>query len=249
MVQQVEGPAAEKAILGAIKSGAKALLGQRQQNRWRSHRSRLLALEGRRILLERPVPADGSADAAQQLSGELTLTFRLHSKWYLLSARVASPQPRASGGQAGADGLIVEFFGELTAIERRYHRRVDVPASLGVRAVFWPGGLELKERAIDHFPQMVAWTGTVCDLGLTGVGVRAHSGALHLISRGDLVGVRIALGPDEPFIWADGALRNVTHDGPEMAVYGIEFWGMQRTPAGRESLKLLSAKVEEYQAM
>ena len=130
--------------------------------------------------------------------------------------------------------------------ERRLRDRVDLPARAVARASFWLGGRQAEPAGTS--PERPVWPGRVANLYAGGFQLVTRSDVTEALEIGETVGVRLVFGAGCDTVYSDAQIRHMRHVD-DQALLGFQFLGLAHTPAGRQALQVISAKVGELQRL
>lgn len=211
-----------------------------QAEHWVNLHSRFLAVQDDKLLVELPTMDDGTPHKFAPAE-KVALSFKLKHHKYLSSARVAGLNVWTLEDGTSVPALCLCFPMQMQRLQRRSFTRVEVPAGRIVRVSFWPGDKD-SEPASPNISAPV-WSGRVADLSAGGFQAILSENAN--LEEGQTIGVRLAFGPGETSVYCDAQFRHSCQQGDSWSL-GFQFIGLAQTDAGREVLRILGRKMNEF---
>ena len=226
----------------------------RGEGQWIQLHSRIIAADQERILLE--IPADGDGTPYELSPADrVGIAFKLKHHKYICMVTVAGPQTlsladgsatAALADDTGIQVLAICWPNQMQRIQRRAFFRAQVPRSCLVRVSFWLGGQEAEPDGTT--PERPVFTGRVTNISAGGFEARTSDNLPPIIEGGYLVGVRISFGPGGKGLFADARIRHIVPEDDQFVV-GLQFVGLEQTDKGKDALRLIGAKVTEFQRL
>lgn len=141
--------------------------------------------------------------------------------------------------------IVLELPREIERVQRRAYSRVDVPADLKVKALFWHRGYmdDRTEAPLDNY-----WQGHLVDLSVGGsqISIDVEQGANFRV--GQLVGLQFTPMSYQKPILLEGQIRHLAENAEEKRLYvGVEFLGLEMSGQGRQKLRRIIDIVGEYE--
>jgi hypothetical protein len=212
-----------------------------QTDNWVNLHSRFLAVRDDKLLVELPVLDDGAPHEFVPAE-KVALSFKLKHHKYLSSARVAGLDTWTLDDGTDISVLSLCFPMQMQRLQRRSFTRVEVPPGRVVRVSFWPGDKDTEPASPgDSTP---VWSGRVMDLSAGGFQAILHEPTT--LPEGQTVGVRLAFGPGETSIYCDAQYRHGCKQEDDTWSLGFQFIGLAQTEAGREVLRTIGRKMNEF---
>ena len=212
-----------------------------QTDNWVNLHSRFLAVRDDKVLVELPV-LDGGVPHEFIPAEKVALSFKLKHHKYISSARVAGMDTWKLDDGTDLTVLSLCFPMQMQRLQRRSFTRVEVPAGRVVRVSFWPGDKDSEPAS--HSDAVPVWSGRVLDLSAGGFQAVLHEGTS--LAEGQTVGVRLAFGPGETSVYCDAQFRHGCRQQDESWSLGFQFIGLAQTEAGRDVLRVLGRKMNEF---
>lgn len=244
-LQEIDVRQIQEIISEAASRHVPAVVTFRADSLWIQLRSRMVAADDERVLIEPPVAEDETPHEFAP-AARIGIAFKLKHHKYVCAAVVAGPQPLVLD-----DGSSIQVLGlcwptRMQRIQRRAFVRADVPPGCVVRASFWLGGREAEPDGTT--PDSPVLTGRVTNISAGGFQVRTADRLPEIMESGYLVGVRISFGAGAEGVFADAQIR---HAGPggDGLVIGFQFIGLGQTVEGKDALRFIASKVKEFQRL
>ena len=171
---------------------------------------------------------------------QVGMTFNLGHRKYVFAAKVVRMEAYSIDNDTEATSLKLICSGEKHRVERRLHRRSDLPSRHIARARFWLGGCGARPAAGSRTSPI--WPGSILNMSHGGMLVRATFDAVKCVEIGDVVGIHITLGGEEAAM-VDGQLRHCAGDG-EMALIGVQFLEASQSVETVASLERIRQRME-----
>jgi hypothetical protein len=169
------------------------------------------------------------------------MSFRMSRIAYTCSTVVF---PAESPLSAEAVSIFLKYPGNLGSIENRVSSRTRVPETKKVRAMLWPGGLQLMPS--EDAPDVPAWVGDVMDLSISGFCMNGPLSACMLLRQNDLIGLIVNFD-DCSTIRGDGHIINIEQISANDTYYRIRFAALEDKD-GQQPFQILNQKLIEYAA-
>lgn len=233
----------DESLLEAAMRRVPATLTIRMGKAWCNYHSRVLALADNRLLMELPGPEEHSAPHEFVPAEKVGVSFKLKHHKHIFSAVLAGTVQFALDDGTTVPALAFVPPTRMQRLQRRAYLRADVPPNRIVRASFWTGG---KESEPSGSPDCPVWSGHVVNISAGGFQLAAHTGAADGLEVGETVGVRLSFGAGRETVYADAQFRHLQEDNGEIQM-GFQFLGLDQTDEGRQALRLISERVEEFQ--
>lgn len=212
-----------------------------QTDGWVNLHSRFLALRSDKVLVELPLSDKGTPHEFVPAE-KVAMSFKLKHHKYLGAARVFGLDTWTLEDGTPLSVLSLCFPMQMQRLQRRSFTRVEVPPGRIVRVSFWPGDKNSEPTRPDS--ETPVWSGKVVDLSAGGFqAVLPESTSLQ---EGQTVGVRLAFGPGEASIYSDAQFRHGGQLPNGSWSLGFQFIGLAQTEAGREALRILGRKMNEF---
>jgi c-di-GMP-binding flagellar brake protein YcgR len=234
----------DEVVAAAVQRHAPVTITILRGRHWQTTAGKASALRGLHLLLELMDGAEKAGDGGDgkfAMAEKVGVSFKLKHHKYLFTATVVGMEHSPS-----SDVLAVCRPNRMQRLRRRAYARAAVPANRIVRASFWLGG-QLAEPT-GASPTTPVWSGRVVNLSAGGFQLHVDAAAAENVEDGHAVGVRIVFGVGEQTVYADAELRHTQPLGPK-AMMGFRFVGLDQSPTGRQALKLIIAKVAEYERL
>jgi len=212
---------------------------------WIQLHSRIIAADQERILLEIPTDGDGTPYELSP-ADRVGIAFKLKHHKYICMVTVAGPQALSLDDGSDIQVLAICWPDQMQRIQRRAFFRAQVPRSRLVRVSFWLGGQEAEPDGTT--PERPVFTGRVTNISAGGFEARTSDNLSPIIEGGYLVGVRISFGPGGKGLFADARIRHIVPEDDQFVV-GLQFVGLEQTDKGKDALRLIGAKVTEFQRL
>ncbi|MBN1943991.1 MAG: PilZ domain-containing protein [Phycisphaerae bacterium] len=212
-----------------------------QTDGWVNLHSRFLAVRDDKLLVELPILDDGVPHEFVPAE-KVALSFKLKHHKYLSSARVAGLDKWRLEDGTDISVLSLCYPMQMQRLQRRSFTRVEVPAGRIVRVSFWSGDKN-SEPARPSGAGGV-WAGKVVDLSAGGFQAVLSDEAE--LEEGQTVGVRLAFGPGETSVYCDAQFRHGIKQADGSWSLGFQFIGLAQTDAGRDVLRTLGRKMNEF---
>jgi c-di-GMP-binding flagellar brake protein YcgR len=237
---------AAEAIQTAVEKQIPLTVTVPRDDTWASLRSRFVAVQDGRLLIEHPAEENASAPHEFAPADKLSVMFKLKHHKHVFSATVAGTARHALADGTLVPVLAVVLPSRMQRVQRRVYVRADVPANRIVRASAWLGGCSAEPAGTT--PQMPVWSGTVANLSAGGAQLRLPAQVAVGLEPGDIVGIRIVFGAGEHALFVDAQFRHAEPDG-DCVLIGLQFVGLLQNAAGRSAFQVISRKVSEFQAI
>ena len=217
----------------------------RRGETWLNLRSRFLAIDGARLVFEIPHSEDGTPLDDLIPAEKLGASFKHKHHKHLFNTTVLTVQD-FHGPTGKSKVLLVGCPTSMQRIQRRAYFRADVPSNRIVRVSFWFGGCETEPSGTN--PEQPVWSGKVEDISAGGFQVRVRRDVAIILDTGDMVGLRMTFGMSAETLFANAQFRHAipTDKG---ALMGFQFIGLGQSPEGKNALRIVAAKVSEYQRL
>jgi c-di-GMP-binding flagellar brake protein YcgR len=217
----------------------------RDADRWIQLHSRIIAAGQERVLLE--IPTDGNGTPHEfSPADRIGVAFKLKHHKYICMVTVAGLQTLALDDESSIQVLAICWPNQMQRIQRRAFFRARVPRNSLVRASFWLGGQEAEPDGTTL--ERPVFTGCVTNISVGGFELRTTDNLPSIIEGGYLVGVRISFGPGGEGLFADARIRHIAPEDDQFVV-GLQFIGLEQTAKGKDALRLIGAKVTEFQRL
>lgn len=206
--------------------------------------SRVLGVADGHILIEQP--ASGELQMPKELTPaeKIGLTFKLKHYKYIFSAIVAGTQQFRLEDGTEMPVVSLCYPRRMQRLQRRAYIRTEVPSNHIVRASFWFGGQHAEPDGTT--PDKPVWSGRVHNISAGGFQLTTAAEPADVLETGDLVGVHMTFGAADQTFCADAQLRHIESVDDGLSL-GFQFIGLGHTFEGRAALRLLNAKITEYQ--
>jgi len=211
---------------------------------WASFRTRFLALRQRHILLEMPAPQSGGQPREFHPADKVGVNFKLKHHKHIFTGIVAGAGSLRLDDGSVRTVLHVCSPTRMQRMQRRAFNRTDVPPNRIVRAAFWLGGLENEPAGTT--PDQPVWSGRVVNISAGGLQLISEQRLGEAVSPGDVVGVRISFGIGEQTVYADAQFRHTLAKNGKIHL-GFQFVGLGLTPEGRDALRMIGTKANQFQ--
>ena len=212
---------------------------------WINLQSRVLDVREERIWIQIPTESDGTPYELAP-ADRVGVTFKLRHHKYVFVATVAGLEycPLTDGSRIPVVSLC--WPTQMQPLQRRAFYRADVPESAVVRASVWLGGRNAEPSGTSS--ERPVFTGQVTNLSAGGFQFRTTDTAAARLDSGYLAGVRLVFGAGDQTIYADAQIRHVEAVKDEdLVLIGFQFVGLEQSAEGKQTLRFISLKVNEYQ--
>ncbi len=210
---------------------------------WANLHSRFLAVRDEHLLVELPSPAPGGNAHEFVPAEKVALSFKLKHHKYLSNTRVAGIEPWTLEDGTETASLALCFPTQMQRLQRRSFTRVAVPEGRVVRVTFWSGEKDVEPSGPSPVP---VWSGRVVDLSAGGFQAILSCDEAPTLCEGDSVGVRIAFGPGEASIYCNAQYRHCRQQEDRRFSAGFQFIGLTQTDEGRDLLRTIGRKMNEF---
>ncbi len=249
-LQDLESRQIDDAVRAAVDRAVPIAVTIRSGERWVNLHSRFIAIRNERILIEMPYGDDeaGAPGPHEFVPAErVGLNFKLKHHKHICTVTAGGVEQFHLEDDTTIPVLSVCWPTRMQRLQRRAYIRADVPPGRIVRASFWLGGYEAEPAGTS--PANPVWSGTVANLSAGGLQLAAAPDAVDCLEIGDIVGMRILFGLGEDTVYTDAQFRHLEKpEGPSTGLrLGFQFLGLGQTRERQRALKLLSAKVAEFQ--
>lgn len=217
-------------------------LTARYQNRWVTFRTHAVAHHKDVVWVETPKTDHLPENYKFQPGERIGVTFSAAHRKYVFATQLIRLEKYELESGAEATALKLRCAGEMHRVERRLHERLDASSGEVTRATFWLGGCDAKPP--ESNADAPVWAGRILNMSTGGMLLRSSYEAAKYVEIGDIVGMHILLGNDEPAAFVDAQLRHCARDG-EMALMGLQFVEMPQSEEAGAGLQLLREKIEE----
>jgi len=244
MLQELDSTQVALVVREAAERNVPLAVCARRDDRWVNLHSRFVAVKDDRILIEIPAGEDGSCPYEFSPAEKIGLNFKLKHHKYICTATAAGVTGFALNDGTEMPVLGICWPAHMHRLQRRAYLRVDVPPNRIVRASFWLGGLEAEPAGGSAI--VPVWPGAVTNISAGGLQLRATAEAGGALDVGDVVGMRLLFALGSESVYADAQFRH-KEDATGEVLMGFQFLGLGQTRQSQQALKLISAKVAEFQ--
>jgi c-di-GMP-binding flagellar brake protein YcgR len=247
MLQDLDVAQIDQTIAAAIEKQVPVVLTAHGTNAWVNVHSRLLAAHNGRLLLEVPPGEAGLGSPEFRPADKIGMAFKLKHYKHVCTVVIAGNESMALPDGTMAPVVSVCAPSRMQRIQRRVFQRADVPPNRIVRATFWLGDRNAEPTGGQG--DRPVWFGRVVNLSAGGLQLRSDCTVTRALEAGDSVGIRLSfgVGADEA-VFVDAQFRHV-EDGAGSVLLGFQFVGLEQTQQGQDALRVISAKVGEYQRL
>jgi len=243
MGQLIKFPPAARtdAILEAVRKQSPAVITVPVINRWVTLKSAFVAADpdAGLISLARPLPDDGQPQPSLKPGQSISISFRRgHRKCICVTAVVRGTGTEQEGR------LQIQWPDEILAVQRRAYFRAPVPEDMEVPVRLWRGG-RTKRRlaAIGKWPSV---TGHLADISAGGMRLDVPASEDPQLQVGEPVAVEFAPLPQVGQLCLDANFRHCLPQPNGWVGLGLQFVGLEGSPAGRQILLVLGQVSAEY---
>lgn len=243
MGQLIKLPASVKneAILEAVQKQSPAVITVPMINRWVTLKSAFVAADPDQELLSlaRPSPDDGQPEPNLNPGQSVSVSFRRgHRKCICVTAVVTLSESHHR------PLLLVRWPDEVLAVQRRAYFRAPVPEGMEVPVRLWRGG-RAKRRlvALGKWPSVL---GRLTDISAGGMRLDVLASEDPQLQVGEPVAVEFAPLPQVGQLCLDANFRHCLPQPTGWVGLGLQFVGLEGSPAGRQMLLVLGQVSAEY---
>jgi c-di-GMP-binding flagellar brake protein YcgR len=245
-LQELEAAEMSEALIGASDKRIPVTITIRRDESWLNLQSRFLAVVDGRLVLEPPV-APGSDTPLKLLPAEkVGVSFKHKHHKHLFNCTVVNMGSLSLGEGHVANVLRLGIPAGMQRVQRRTYFRAPIPEGHVVRVSFWLGGRALEPKGVS--PERPVWSGRLQDLSAGGFLAKIPGDAAMALDSGDIVGARVTFGTAEEGFCVDAQVRYLS-DSENNALLGGQFVALEQDSDGKNTLRIICAKVSEYQRL
>jgi len=241
-----------EAVASAVERGVPATITIRSPAGWLKLRSRVMAIKDSHLLVQAPTIGQGDQAYPLAPADKVGLSFKLKHHKHMCVVTVAGTASLIDEQGNTLSVLCLCLPSRMQRLQRRAYIRAEVPANRVVRASFWLGGIESEPAGTS--PDRPVWSGRVTNISAGGFQLCTEDQACEWLEIGDIVGVRLVFGTGQETIFVDAQFRHAEAasadpDQPDgqKAMLGFQFVGLGHSAEGKAAMKMISAKVGEFQ--
>jgi c-di-GMP-binding flagellar brake protein YcgR len=213
-------------------------------DQWHALHSRLVAFDGRHLLIEQPVEEGGLSPQELAPAEKVTVSVKLKHHKHIFSSTVAGLRNFQLVGGTTLSVLALCCPTAMHRLQRRAYERVAVPPNRIVRAAVWLGGRQAEPAGAS--PDKPVWLGQVTNISAGGFQIRTAGPPGGMLDVNDIVGVRLSFGAGEEGAFLEAQFRHAESDG-QNTLMGFQFVGLGQSAEGLKALQFVVAKVAQMQ--
>lgn len=245
MLQELNTRRIDEVLEEAAQRNVPATITVRLGESWANFHSRMIQISPERLLVQLPMPHENQPPHEFSPAERIGVSFKLKHHKHIFQATVAGVVQMTLDDGSTVPVLSLCLPTRMQRLQRRAYLRVDVPANRIVRASFWLGGRAAEPAGAT--PEQPVWSGLVTNISAGGFQLVAENGAAQTIEPGFTVGVRLSFGAARDSVYADAQFRHAEPGPGGSDLLGFQFMGLDQTPEGRQSLRVISENVGEFQ--
>jgi c-di-GMP-binding flagellar brake protein YcgR len=228
----------------AVGERALAVLTLQSGSDWQTFKARFLERDpqGRFFVLDyQPGKPDETLPVVE--AGQyIGVSFRQRGRKILFATVVEAKGKFSLDEQNAVPALRFRWPDSLTELQRRAYHRTLVPASMGLVASMWRGGVGARPAA--QGTALEVQGGRLHDLSCGGALVELHQPAPPSWSDDDTLGVELELPDGRPAASLDARYRGTRMQEGGTFHAAIQFVGLEMTAEGRQLLHRLANSVQ-----
>jgi len=246
--EPLSGRQRDQLLADAVHQKTRLVLTCRGQQRWETHKSRLLDMAPARRALVVAYPHDTPDGVLQLHRGEqVGVAFRHHSRKCLFAATVvAKRQPRAHSMRASrSKALLLSWPEQIEQLQRRVYYRVAISPQRPVDVRLWSVRTGADPRTP---PEDAAVTsGRLIDLSVGGMRVEVQADDDPRLEENQVVSAAFTPDPKAPRLVLDVCFRHAEPTDRGRLSLGFQFIGLevsQETPSPLSHLARAVARLQ-----
>ncbi|MCK5172720.1 MAG: PilZ domain-containing protein [Planctomycetes bacterium] len=226
----------------AVSEGSPGTISYLAKGKW--HISEILhaTITGETVHVEL-APSERTHNVAIQINQPVGIAIQHGFNKFIYEAAVVGFE--SSVNQTGTGKIVLEMPEKVEKMQRREYVRIDVPADLTVKVLFWHRGYLDGTAEVPHENY---WQGRLVNLSAGGFQIEVDRRDGPNFRSGQLVGLQFTPMCYEQPVVAEAQIKHVAENAENGQVYiGAEFIGLEASSQGRRKLRRIADIVSNYQ--
>lgn len=227
-----------------LSQGVSGITSYLSKGRWHTAKISVISITSKSLQLQLLPDNDSSVSQNIQIDQPVGITFQHEFSKYLLESVVIGFESSVNEDATGR--IVIKKPEKAEKMQRRAYARVDVPAEMTVKVLFWHRGYsdDTAEVPLENY-----WQGKMIDLSGGGMQVLVDEKYRDNYRKGQLIGLQFTSMPLERPIIVEAIIRHVGEPVEGSLNLGIEFIGLEATADGREKLRRIGDTIDNYQQL